>query len=330
MICILEPKSDQALTGSFLFNKEIAAASHGKIERISLAKADMESFREGDSLLLDSAWIYSVEAKLLSKSPQSGFLVHSLPEKVSEWKRPLSECSVLVATSAAVAKRLQTEISDQKIITCLPGNDMRLRSLNPQEREHDLLRLITVANIMPRKGLREAAQFLRALQLEGIDFHWYIAGQPMADRDFNGSNDIDHEYFDDLQSLMDEYEWEDDVSFVGPLTMEQQIRLYLGMDVAFFPSREEDFGKVLLETAQLGLPILTTDVGIARSLFGREDHALILPAPLSQASLRDAKAFLQQYRGLQRNIRQRRSHALLNRSWTMAADELVKSMRTMN
>jgi len=78
------------------------------------------------------------------------------------------------------------------------------------------------------------------------------------------------------------------------------------------------------------LPLLTTDVGIARSLFGREDHALIVPAPLSKASLGEAKAFLRQYQGLERNIRQRRSHALLNRSWTMAADELVKAMRTLN
>lgn len=331
MICILEPKTDQALSGTFLYNKELAAASHGKIERISLSKQDMDSFIQGDILLIDSAWLYSAPAKALAKSEGNGWLVHSLPEKVEDWKKTFGESTHLVASSASVADRLKAEMPDHKVITLLPAVDTRIRSLQPQEREHDLLRLITVANVMPRKGLKEAAVFLKKLEdEEGLAFHWYVVGQPMPDREYNGSPEIDEAYVDEFTSLIDLYEWHDDVTLVGSFTMEQQIRMYLNMDVAFFPSLKEDFGKVLLETAQLGLPILTTDVGIAQALFGSEDHALILPAPLGEASIPEAAAFLRNYQGLEINVRKKRNHALLSRSWTIAADELIKALRVIN
>ncbi|RYZ58052.1 MAG: glycosyltransferase, partial [Proteobacteria bacterium] len=250
MICILEPKTDQALSGNFLYNKELSAASHGKIERISLSKQDMDSFIQGDTLLIDSAWLYSAPAKALAKAEGNGWLVHSLPDRVGDWQKTFAESTHLVASSASVADRLRAEMPDHKIITLLPAVDTRIRSLHPQEREHDLLRLITVANVMPRKGLKEAAMFLRKVEEEeGLAFHWYVVGQPMPDREYNGSPEIDEAYVDEFTSLIDLYEWHDDVTLVGSFTMEQQIRMYLNMDVAFFPSLKEDFGKVLLETA---------------------------------------------------------------------------------
>ncbi len=330
MICILEPKTDQALTGNFLFNKNLAAASHGKIERIALDKEDWVELGPGDTLLFDSAWIYTASARALAKTPSGGFLVHSLPEQTQDWQKALSACSRLVATSEPITQRLQRELPDQIIMTCLPGIDTRMRALLPQRREHDRLRLVTVANIMPRKGLLEALPFLRALEEKGLSFHWYIIGTPTSDRDYNASKEVDDRYVDQLVAGVDEYGFGDDVSFVGALPLEQQLRIYLNMDVAFFPSQYENFGQVLLETAQLGLPILTTDVGIAGSLFARGEHGLIVPAPLSLDCVDEALEFLKSYQGLSHNVRVNRQHALLNRSWAAAADDLIRAMRTLN
>ncbi|MBC7659737.1 MAG: glycosyltransferase [Chitinophagaceae bacterium] len=330
MICILEPKSDQALSGTILFNQALAAASHGKIEVLEVDADELEGYAGAEIVLLDSAWLYAPEARHLEKSASHGFLVHSLPDAKKDWLALFQVCDHLVATSKPIMNRLETALPDQRITLCEPGVDTRLRSLLPQPREHDLLRLITVANIMPRKGFREAVDFLEAIEAKGLLWHWYIVGEPSADRGFNGLSEIDETYFDELTGILSEYGWEDEVSFVGPMTMEQQIRLYLNMDVAFFPSREETFGHTLLEAAQLGLPVLTTKVGIAEELFDDDREALLVPAPLSVQSVPLGLAFLQRYAGLDKNVRVKRDHPLLSRSWGRAAEELLKAVRPIN
>ncbi len=185
----------------------------------------------------------------------------------------------------------------------LPGVDTRLRTLQPERRTYDVLRVVTPLDVSRENGFDEAAKVFQSLPTR--DWHWYIIGEP-----------ADEAYFEKLTDSFDSWGWEDHVSFLGNLPIEERIKLYMNMDVGFYCAKDSPLSPNLLEMAQLGLPIASTFVGFAEDLFAGDEEALIF------GDWRDVIPFFERYIGRTDTLRKKRDHPLLKRKWSQAMGEL--------
>lgn len=69
------------------------------------------------------------------------------------------------------------------------------------------------------------------------------------------------------------------VSVFDQIEHQRMHEIYSSADFALFPSRYEGFGYVIIEAMACGLPVITTDVGIAKTIYrNRPFNKLLLPA----------------------------------------------------
>lgn len=226
--------------------------------------------------------------------------IEELPE-VSD--APGAERSGQILTwDSREAERLKAEFPRAKIHVLSPGVDTRVRVLREEARPYDVLRILTVLDINQENGFDDAVRLLHSLG--DIDWHWYIVGEPM-----------DEYYFEVLTVKFDEWGWEDKVTFVGRFGLEERIHLAVNMDVALYLPKVSPLGLALLEQIQMGLPILTTDVGPARAILGEDEDSAFF------ADRDSARDFIMKYAGRSETKRKKRDHPLLQRKWSQVASE---------
>ena len=118
----------------------------------------------------------------------------------------------------------------------------------------ELTNILFVHHLSPRKGSRELVGIIKDTLARIPNAHFHIVGEGP-----------DGEW---LRVRCAEFGLIDSVTFYGALTHEQTAELYKTADVFIMPSRSEGFPRVILEAMRYGLPIVSTDVGCVRELFG--------------------------------------------------------------
>jgi glycosyltransferase involved in cell wall biosynthesis len=134
------------------------------------------------------------------------------------------------------------------------------------------LLLGVVAQISPWKGQDTAIEALRLLVAEGIDAHLLLIGSAkFVARATRFDNEA---YVSALRSRIAAAGLGDRVSWLGE--REDVPELMRALDVLLLPSREEPFGRALIEAMALGVPVLATDVGGPPEIIedGREGYLL--------------------------------------------------------
>ncbi|HWX95654.1 MAG TPA: glycosyltransferase family 4 protein, partial [Solirubrobacteraceae bacterium] len=134
------------------------------------------------------------------------------------------------------------------------------------------LLLGVVAQISPWKGQETAIDALARLVAEEIDAQLLLIGSAKfvarATRYDNRS------YLAELRARIARAGLEDRVSWLGE--REDVPELMRALDILLLPSREEPFGRTLIEAMALGVPVLATNVGGPREIIedGREGYLL--------------------------------------------------------
>src|SRR3989344_2478525 len=108
----------------------------------------------------------------------------------------------------------------------------------------EVLRIVTIAELTPNKGLRYGIEAISILKAENVGVEYFIVGAG--------------EQRTELEDFAAEMEVEDQVHFLG--FVEDAARYLRAFDIFLLPSIKEGMPYVLLEAAAAGLPIVTTTV----------------------------------------------------------------------
>jgi glycosyltransferase involved in cell wall biosynthesis len=139
-----------------------------------------------------------------------------------------------------------------------------------------------VAQLTPWKGQDTAIEALRLLRDEGVDAHLLLIGSAKfvarATRFDNAA------YVARLRSLVADAGLQERVSWLGE--REDVVQLIRALDVLLLPSREEPFGRAVIEAMALEVPVLATNVGGPAEIIsdGREGYMLAPAEPSAWAS----------------------------------------------
>lgn len=129
---------------------------------------------------------------------------------------------------------------------------------------------VTIGQIGLRKGHDVLVD--AAIRVSGnlLHVHWLVVGERHSQKEESRrfESDVREAAAGPLQGRMHLLGWRDDVA-----------RILRGADVLVHPARQEPLGRVLLEAAASGLPVVATDVGGTREIFpSNETGAILVPA----------------------------------------------------
>ena len=127
--------------------------------------------------------------------------------------------------------------------------------------------------------VRRVELLLQALKRVDIPFHATIVGGEEKTGSLSRSG-----YFRELESLSIGLGLNGLVEFVGPQTGDRLKAFYRASDVFVYPSLYENFGQPILEAAASGLPVICTDVGVARELVKSGETGFIVPGEPGEIS----------------------------------------------
>ncbi len=181
--------------------------------------------------------------------------------------------------------------------------------------------VVTIGQIGLRKGHDVLVD--AAVRLAGrlLNVHWLVVGERFSQKAESQrfEDDLREAAAGPLAGHMHLLGWRDDV--------DQVLR---AADLLVHPARQEPLGRVLLEAAASGLPVVATDVGGTREIFPKDGEGAILVPPDDAATLAETTLrvltddTLRQ--AMQRSARRRAEEAFNVRR---AAAELVEHYREL-
>ncbi|EEZ9256898.1 glycosyltransferase family 4 protein [Escherichia coli] len=180
-----------------------------------------------------------------------------LPQKIEMF--PLNHmCDVVVVPTTEMQSRLIHEKCIQPVVVVPPGIDFSVLRRQaemalPVHVEAWLNNrppapvIVQVAMICPDKGHHFLLNVLHSLRQKGLRFYWLIAGSGCRKDE------------ERLQAEIKYLDMEDCVLMCGPLLPVAPV--YRIASLLVMPSRNETFGRVIMEAAACGVPVMASRVG---------------------------------------------------------------------
>lgn len=258
------PEADAAPTGGNLFNRRVvdALADRARLDRVEVP---LESVRDalrdragaGVLCLLDSLYLQALEPRWLKGGAPVVHLVHYLPDcdprhgwaQRAAW-RPridmlLRAASGCIVTSDYMASTIGERLGRHRVRVCAPGLDrvpLPDRGAVGTNGHPQPVRLLTVANLEPRKGVRELLRCLAGLN--DLDWRWDVVG----------STDADPTYARELREDIEYRGVAERVTLHGSQPPEVVRDFLQQADVFALLTRYEPYGMVFAEAVGAGVP----------------------------------------------------------------------------
>lgn len=198
--------------------------------------------------------------------------------------RDLNQNTGLVAVSQATQDfHVQQGLVSNKVQVIHNGVDTDLfhpapanGSLRQELGLHDNdVMIANIGQICLRKGQVHLAHALVSMTQEYPELHLLIVGERYSQK----QESIDYEKR--IRKLFDDVSMGERLHFLGFRNHMEQ--LLNEVDLVVHTAHQEPLGRVLLEAAACGRPIIATDVGGTREILSDEDTALLIPANDIQA-----------------------------------------------
>jgi glycosyltransferase involved in cell wall biosynthesis len=206
----------------------------------------------------------------------------------------------LVATSQREAEEIASFGMNKAKISIIP-NAVDLASVPRIERKNDgFVRVLIVSRLTFKNNIEMAIRGFAGAARKNDKLRLRVVGDESASR-FVGGQEMG--YKAKLLSLCKELGLRDDqVEFTGWLTGQPLWDAYLDSDVFVWTSRYDNFAHALVEAANFNLPIVSTDVGVASDIVGRnQEGGFIVPQEDVEALVR-ALVILAEQPGLRKKM----------------------------
>jgi glycosyltransferase involved in cell wall biosynthesis len=282
---LMQPPLDGLPSGGNMYNQRLVEAAKARGIALSLRFVDARSFearfREHStcSRIWDSLFVEALAAQELEAAGDWGLLLHYLPSHnpllderergrlATMEARVLRAAPLVIVTGDALLSRVRECRIGKPVFLCEPGVSacflaMREKVASGTERSP---RLLTVANLLPSKGLIDLLEILG--RLRDIDWCWHVVG----------ADSVDPAYARRFSDTVAELGLDARIRRHGALDQSAIALLTNSMDLFVFASRFEAYGMALAEAAAVGLPALTTNVGAAARIYRHGVTGCIVP-----------------------------------------------------
>lgn len=241
--------------------------------------------------------------------------VHAERHRLQRERRCLSLFDRSIATSRFVKRQLSGEfVSSDRVVVIRPGTGRSFR--RPGDRtDHDVPRILTVASLLPGKGLVEAVDVLESVDEEC--WRWTVVGDDSLDR----------AYADRLRQRIAETPVRERIELAGPVDADEIVAQYDAADLFFLPSEFETCSMVTMEAMSRGLPVVAYDVGGLGELV-EEGKTGFLAALGDTQAVSDRISLLLADHGERRRLgKAAREASRAFETWDETADRFVRMLR---
>lgn len=332
------PEIHELQTGGNVYNRrmarELEAEASVQVEAWSPGErpaADLE-IPETGVIVVDSLLARSPDAikELRAARPERTLvlLVHYLraidPEMSDSRtarveRQALQEVDGAIATSEFTRGALAEEgISGNRVAVVPPGLDDRFRGPLPERSGHPVPRILTVANLLPEKGLTEFVDVLADLRY--LPWAWTLVGD----------GTLDPEYAEAVLEKIGRASLSGRVTVTGVLSPEALLDQYDRANLFALPSPFETLSMSMREAMARGLPVVAYRGGGVAENFGEARAGRLVP-PRQDWALRSALFALLDDPAARREMGRaawRRSQAFP--SWTEAAGRFRHALRDLS
>jgi hypothetical protein len=254
------PSIHHRLTGGSIYNRRILdwLARSSEVELHLNATAD-HSGSPGGLWLIDSLCIAEGAAHLATSADASGVLIAHYLEVLDPDRnhsaRAVEETAMLhhyrgVVTSSRFARNALRNAGFQGVVEAIPpGLDEAYRQPTGPSRDSPRSSIITVASVLPDKGLSEMLGDLETLA--DLNWSWEVIGDADLNTDFARG----------FCTRIAQSPARDRIAFRGALPPHEVIAAYDRADIFALPSRFETCSMATMEAMARGLPVAAFRVG---------------------------------------------------------------------
>ena len=294
-VCFLVPDIHDLQTGGNVFNRQMIKGLRPEtpVRVVSWAPDEIPAtdldLSGADVIVADSLLAQHPEAlrTVQEEHPAASLvlLVHYLrcidPQATNaataaDERATLGVVDAAITTSRFVRRALVDEgLSAKRIKVVRPGLDARYRGALPARLGRNAPRMLTVANLLPEKGLQSFIEVLRGLR--DLPWTWTLVGDAS----------LDPEYATGVFRRLRAAGLTDRVTWTGPVAPEALRTQYDRADLFVLPSRFETCSLSTREAMARGLPVAGFRVGGLPENFGDAAAGHLAP-PGNPAALRAA------------------------------------------
>ena len=133
--------------------------------------------------------------------------------------------------------------------------------------------LLTVSRITPHRNITALMKSMRRIVRTYPKAILYVAGDPIS----YSQDKAERAYFKEVSSLELDPQLKNHVILLGGVYGRDLWQLYSSADIFLYASSYDNFGFGLLEASFFGLPVVSTDVGIAGDLIDHGKGGILIP-----------------------------------------------------